>query len=279
MGRERRVHTVERLFRPDNCWGLSGFCPGPGENGGYRLYVDQKLVFDNWEAWYSFLGQTRLRLQLGPHQVELDYFVDRGWGKTKVRLGIVSPETVVAPEAKSLAARADAVVVVVGFDQATEGESADRAFPLPPGQDELINQVAATNKNTIVVNKSGGGINMSAWVAKVPALLQAWYPGEEGGTALAQLLFGEYSPSGRLPISFERRWEDNATHNSYYPQEAKNISYSEGVFVGYRHFDKTASSRGSPSAMGSPRQPLRTRIWASPLRRFQPTIRLWSASM
>jgi beta-glucosidase len=119
-------------FAPTTAGDYLVFVQGLGENGGYRLYVDQKLVFDNWEAWYAFLGQTRLRLQPGPHQVELDYFVHRGWGKTKVRLGIVSPETVVAPEAKSLAARADAVVVVVGFDQATEGESADRAFALPP---------------------------------------------------------------------------------------------------------------------------------------------------
>jgi len=215
------------------------FVQGPGENGGYRLYVDQKLVFDNWEAWYAFLGQTRLRLQPGPHQVELDYFVHRGWGKTRVSLGIVSPETVVTPEARSLASRADAVVVVVGFDQANEGESADRAFALPPGQDELISEMAATNKNTIVVNTSGGGVDMSAWVARVPALLQSWFPGQEGGTALAQLLFGEYSPSGRLPITIERRWEDNAAHDSYYPREGKNVSYSEGVFVGYRHFDKT----------------------------------------
>jgi beta-glucosidase len=226
------------------------FVQGPGENGGYRLYVDQKLVFDNWESWYAFVGQTRLRLQPGPHPVELDYFVHRGWGKTRVRLGILSPETVVEPEAKSLASRADAVVVVVGFDQASEGESADRTFALPPGQDELISQMAATNKNTVVVNTSGGGVDMSAWVARVPALLQSWYPGQEGGTALAQLLFGEFSPSGRLPITVERRWEDNAAHDSYYPREGKTVSYSEGVFVGYRHFDKTGIKALFPFGYG-----------------------------
>jgi beta-glucosidase len=72
----------------------------------------------------------------------------------------------------------------------------------------------------------------------VPAYFQAWYAGQESGTALSQLLFGDFSPSGRLPVTFEKRWEDNATFHSYYPQEGREIKYSEGVFVGYRHFDK-----------------------------------------
>jgi beta-glucosidase len=87
---------------------------------------------------------------------------------------------------------------------------------------------------------SGGGVDMSGWVDHVPALLEAWYPGQEGGTAVAQLLFGDFDPSGRLPISIERRWEDNATHDSYYPKNGSNkVEYTEGVFVGYRHYDKS----------------------------------------
>ena len=88
-----------------------------------------------------------------------------------------------------------------------------------------------------------------------PALLHAWYPGQEGGRALAQILFGEVSPSGKLPVSFERRWEDNATYNSYYEPEIGlkqsgdardpsgaahgHVAYKEGIYLGYRHFDKT----------------------------------------
>ncbi|HYL15485.1 MAG TPA: glycoside hydrolase family 3 C-terminal domain-containing protein, partial [Terriglobales bacterium] len=224
---------------------------GPGENGGYRLYVDQKPVFENWNAWYAFVGQTRMRLEPGSHQIELEYFVHRGWGKTRVRLGIISAEAVVEAEAKSLASRADAVVVAVGFDQASEGESADRTFTLPPGQDELISQMAAANRKTIVLNTSGGGLDMSTWIDRVPAVLQSWYPGQEGGTALAQLLFGEYNPSGRLPISVERRWEDNAAHDSYYPKGGgKKVAYTEGVFVGYRHYDKTGIKPMFPFGYG-----------------------------
>jgi len=216
------------------------FVQGPGENGGYRLYVAKKPVFDNWKQWYAFVSEVSIPLAAGPHQIELDYYVHGGWGKTTVNLGIARPETLVTPEAKAVASRVDAVVLAVGFDPSTEGESGDRTFRLPPGQDELINQIAAANKNTIAVVTSGGGVDMTGWVDHVPALFEAWYPGEEGGTALAQLLFGEFAPSGRLPISMERRWEDNAVHDSYYPKEGeKKVEYTEGLFVGYRHFDKS----------------------------------------
>jgi beta-glucosidase len=82
-------------------------------------------------------------------------------------------------------------------------------------------------------------MDMQPWIDQVPALMHGWYSGEQGGTALAQLVFGDYSPSGRLPISLERRWEDNAAYKSYYPNDGpKRIKYTEGVFVGYRHFDQ-----------------------------------------
>ncbi len=92
---------------------------------------------------------------------------------------------------------------------------------------------------------------MQPWLDRVPALFEAWYPGQEGGTALAQLLFGDYSPSGKLPISFERRWEDSAVHDSYYPQGTeKKVIYSEGLFLGYRHFDKTGVKPLFPFGFG-----------------------------
>src|SRR5208337_1591933 len=102
---------------------------------GYRLYIDQKLVIDNWSQWYAFVGEVPVTLTVGPHLVELDYRANKGWGKTTANLGIVRPETLVTPEAKALAARADAVIVAAGFDTESEGESGDRTFRLPPGQD------------------------------------------------------------------------------------------------------------------------------------------------
>jgi beta-glucosidase len=81
---------------------------------------------------------------------------------------------------------------------------------------------------------------MTQWIDSVPAVLHAWYPGQEGGTALAQILFGDYSPSGKLPASFERRAEDNPTFHSYYPAKGETrVQYSEGVFLGYRRFDRS----------------------------------------
>jgi beta-glucosidase len=227
------------------------FAQGPGENGGYRLYVDKKLVFDNWTQWYAFVSETSMDLTAAPHEIEMDYYAKGGWGKTFANLGIVQPERLITPEAKALAAKADAVVLAVGFDAADEGESSDREFQLPPGQDELVREITAANKNTVVVLTSGGGVDMTAWIDQAPALLQAWYSGQEGGTALAQLLFGDVNPSGRLPISIERRWEDNAVYKSYYPKPGdKKVEYKEGVFVGYRHFDKSGSKPLFPFGYG-----------------------------
>ena len=129
-------------------------------------------------------------------------------------------------------------MVAVGFDPESESEGSDRTFRLPPGQDELIEKMAAANKRVIVVITSGGAVDMNAWVDWIPALLEAWYPGQEGGTALAQIIFGDVNPSGRLPVSFERRWEDNPVHDSYYPEPGSNrVVYKEGIFVGYRRYD------------------------------------------
>ena len=239
------------FFTPSAPGEYLAFVQGPGENGGYRLYIDKKLVIDDWTQWYAFVGEASITLTAGPHQVELDYRANGGWGKTTANLGIVRPETLVTAEAKALAARSDAVILAPGFDTESEGESGDRMFRLPPAQDALINQIAAVNKNTIVVVTSGGGVDMTAWVDRVPALLEAWYPGQEGGDALAQLVFGDFNPSGRLPISIERRWEDNAAHDSYYPRDGgKKVEYTEGVFVGYRHFDKSTTKPLFPFGYG-----------------------------
>ena len=227
-------------FTPQAAGNYLVFVQGPGENGGYRLYIDKKLVFDNWKQWYAFVSEASMNLTPGPHQIEMDYYAKGGWGKTMADLGIARPEDLVSPNAKALASRADAVVLAVGFDAEDEGESSDREFQLPPGQVELIREITAANKNTVVVLNSGGGVDMTGWVDHVPALFEAWYSGQEGGTALAQLLFGDHDPSGKLPISIERRWEDNAVHDSYYPKPGhKQVVYKEGVFVGYRYFDKS----------------------------------------
>ena len=111
--------------------------------------------------------------------------------------------------------------------------------------------MAAANKNTIVVMTSGGSVDMNAWVDRVPALVEAWYPGQQGGTALAEVLFGDVNPSGRLPVTFERRWEDNPVHDSYYPEAGtKRVVYKEGVFVGYRGYEHAGTKPLFPFGFG-----------------------------
>jgi beta-glucosidase len=239
------------FFTPNVPGQYLAFVQGPGESGGYRLYIDKKLMLDNWTEWYAFVGEVPVTLAGGPHEIEMDYRAERVWGKAVANLGIVRPETLVSAEAKTLAARADVVIVAAGFNPESEGESGDRMFRLPPAQDELINQIAGVSKNTIVVVTSGGGVDMAPWVDHIPALLEAWYPGQQGGDALAQILFGEFNPSGRLPISIERRWEDNASHDSYYPKAgSKKVEYNEGIFIGYRHFDKSSTKPLFPFGYG-----------------------------
>jgi beta-glucosidase len=139
----------------------------------------------------------------------------------------------------------------VGFDPATESEGWDRTFGLPPGQDELVRQVAAANKNTVVVLTSGGAVDMSRWIDQVPTVIETWFPGQEGGTALGEILFGLTNPSGHLPATFERALQDNPTFNSYYPNAGTlQVPYSEGVFVGYRGYDKNGTKPLFPFGYG-----------------------------
>jgi beta-glucosidase len=209
---------------------------GARERSGYRLWLDDKLVIDQWENGVAALNYASVPMKAGStHAVKLEYWRKRA---ASIALAIAETSTMVDAQAKAIATQANAVVVAAGFEPSIETEDVDRSFRLPPGQDELIEAMLAANKKVIVVMTSGGNVDSSQWVARVPAYLQAWYAGQESGTALAQLLFGDVSPSGRLPVTFEKRWEDNATHGSYYPQQGREIKYTEGVFVGYRHFDQ-----------------------------------------
>ena len=225
-----------------------------GENSGsYRLYVDDKLLLDNWSENRALVNYITLPFDNTAHKVVLEHKGRQGVGPfgARLRLGIVRHGQFVSEEAKKLAAKTDAVVVAVGFDQDTESEGADRTFKLPPGQEELIQELAAINKKTIVVVTSGGSVDMNAWIDRVPALLEAWYPGQQGGTALAEILFGEVNPSGRLPVTFERRWEDNPVHDSYYPEAGtKRVVYKEGVFVGYRGYERAGTQPLFPFGSG-----------------------------
>ncbi len=148
----------------------------------------------------------------------------------------------------------DAVIVCVGFNPESEGEAFDRPFSLPKNQNLLINEVSKLNRNIIITINAGGGVHMP-WIDKIKALLFTWYPGQAGGEALGKIIFGKKNPSGKLPISIEKEWKDNAAYRSYNadhavsgakpfytlygkPHKVEQMDYREGIFTGYRHFDK-----------------------------------------
>lgn len=210
-----------------------------GDRGGYyRVLINDELVFDSWTLNRAIVDYVTLELAAGTHKVVLEHRGRQKWPGDRMQLAISRHGDRVSETAKAMAATADAIVVAAGFDESTESEGADRSFRLPPGQDELIAAMLAANDKTVVVMTSGGAVDMDAWIDEVPAVLQAWYPGQEGGTAIAEILFGAVNPSGRLPATFERRLDDNPAYAHYYPRHGTlEIEYGEGIFVGYRGFD------------------------------------------
>lgn len=140
--------------------------------------------------------------------------------------------------AADLAAKSDIAVVVVGMDNNYQGEDLDAASPnLPGDQDKLIQAVTAANKNTIVVLNNGSPVLMDKWLAKVPGLLEAWYAGQDTGTAVGEILFGDVNPSGKLADTIAAKREDYSDWPNY-PGANGKVLYAEGIYVGYRHFDK-----------------------------------------
>jgi beta-glucosidase len=140
-------------------------------------------------------------------------------------------------QAVEAAAQSDLAVVVVGRYSKLEAESFDvKTMDLPAGQDELIEAVEKANPRTIVVLNSGDPVTMTKWIAQTPALLEMWYGGQEGGHALAAILFGDANPSGKLPVSFPKKFEDSPA-SANYPGVNLKVNYAEGIYVGYRYYD------------------------------------------
>jgi beta-glucosidase len=172
-------------------------------NDGYRLYIDDRLIIDNW-AKRSY-GARLVDAAFAPgtrHALRLEFF--ESTGPARVRLvwsaGAADDWRAQIDSAVAVAGRSDVAIVVAGLE---EGEFRDRAFlSLPGHQEELILAVAATGKPVVVVLVGGSAITMSRWLDEVDAVIDVWYPGEEGGNAVADVLFGDYNPAGRLPVTF-----------------------------------------------------------------------------
>jgi beta-glucosidase len=172
-------------------------------NDGYRLWLDGELAIDNWrkQSYRTLLADVELEAGR-TYDLRLEYF--ESTGNARLRLvwdaGVAADWRARIDSAVAAARASDVAIVVAGIE---EGEFRDRAFlSLPGHQEQLILDVAATGTPTVVVLVGGSAITMGRWIDAVDAVLLAWYPGEEGGHAVADVLFGAVSPAGRLPITF-----------------------------------------------------------------------------
>lgn len=169
---------------------------------GYRLWIDGRLLIDSWKKESYRLRTSPLKCVKGrEYDIRLEFFESRG--NAQVRLvwdaGIAGAGGRIR-DAVQAARRCDAVVVVAGIE---EGEFRDRAdIGLPGRQAEMIRRIAETGKPVVVVLVAGSAVTMSDWIDSADAIVDAWYPGEVGGVAVADVLFGGYNPGGKLPITF-----------------------------------------------------------------------------
>ena len=207
--------------------------------GQSRLSLDDEFLIDNWDNRAGGREQTASRLLAAGQKIRIQ--VDYRWEGSDdwrwLRIGHLPP-TAQDPigEAVALARESDVVIVVAGLTNEWESESFDRInMQLPGSQDDLIEELARANPNTVVVLNAGSPLLMP-WAERVPAILEQWYNSQECGNALADILFGDVNPSGKLPTTFPVRYEDNPAFPNY-PGEDGKVSYREGLFVGYRHYD------------------------------------------
>ena len=234
----------------------------------YKVSVDGKEILSQDQVEGQHPESASIDLTAGQTvQVIADYLP--GFVGNRFGLGIVSEADMIAEEVKQFASTADAVVVSVGFNPSTESEGLDRTFSLPWGQDALIEAATAANPHTIVTLTGGGGMDTRRWLDKVPALVHTWYPGQEGGTAVAEVLFGKHDPEGKLPVSFDRSWEDNPSYKDYYPTPGADtslhvtevghppvdyviphVNYGDKLMVGYRYWTTTGKHPLFPFGFG-----------------------------
>lgn len=221
--------------------------------GFSRLFVDNSLLLDNWSDWepgesYFGSGSTvkvgSVPLEAGEHTLRLEYAPKTGgaFGLSAWRVGMFKPlgEDAIG-RAEALAAESDVAIVCVGLNGEWETEGNDRAdMELAGRQNELVSRVAAANPNTVVLLQTGAPVTMP-WLEEVAAVVQLWYPGQECGNAAADVLLGDVNPSGKLTQTFPARLSDSPVMDgqaSTYPGENGQVFYREGIFIGYRHFEK-----------------------------------------
>ena len=227
-------------------------------NDGHRMYLNGKKIFDRWHRDSNQNSYTFVEFKAGEVYKFVIEHVNRGGS---IGLGTIFQPAVVEDAATIKAlTEAECVVVCLGHNNFTEKENSDRTFELPNGQLDYLNMVLKHNKNVVVVLNGGGAIEMASWMSNVKAVLMAWYPGQQGGLAISEIITGKISPSGKLPISIETKIEDNPCSANYHENVDRvrskkinphaRVEYREGLFMGYRGYEKTGVKPLFPFGFG-----------------------------
>lgn len=210
---------------------------GLRSDDGSRLTVNGKRIVDNWGGHPPTLKTGEVELKAGvPTDIRIEYYESILGASIELLWARIDKDAI--KKAREAAKNADAVIVMVGDTEGDETEGNDREkLTLPGNQTVLIQQAVAANPHTVVIVGTGAPILMEPWLQRTPSVLQSWFSGQESGHALVDVLFGDVSPSGKLPMTIAKR-EADYSDSGHFPGKNGQVEYAEGIFVGYRHFDK-----------------------------------------
>ena len=239
-------------YKPEKSGKYLLLAAASGEDA-YTVKVDGKQLIEQPHREGQIPLSATIELTAGqPIHISADY-VPYTPG-VRLSLGLGTEDSLISEDTLRLAKSADAVVLSVGFDGDTESEGYDRTFELPWGQDALIDAVSAANPKSVVVYTGGGATDTRRWLNKVPAFLMTYYPGQEGGTAVAEVLLGKRNPEGKLPVTFDRDWKDNPSYPYYYSQKEadgiEHVQYKDKLMVGYRYWTTSGKHALYPFGYG-----------------------------
>lgn len=203
---------------------------------GVRLYINNKLMLENWDDHAPEPDKASITLEKDKlYDFRLEFY-ENGGGAV-IKLGWQLPDSNIFTEAIETAKNSDAAILFVGTSENIESEGFDRNdINLPDLQDKLIEEVTKVNKNVVVVITSGSPVTMDKWINEVDGVIESWFGGQEMSRAIYDVLTGTVNPSGKLPVSFPKKWEDCSAYKLYKAQDSVTV-YSDGIYVGYRHFD------------------------------------------
>lgn len=210
---------------------------------GSWLWINGELIIDNGGQHAEIQKSATIPMTAGKeYDIKIEYY--EGGGGAVMRFGWVNPnpsdeeKMPTIEEAVAAAKNADVAIVCVGNTQWNEGEGVDvKNFEMDYNQEKLVQEISKVNPNTIVVVYGGVPVLMKNWIGRTKGVLAAFYPGQEGGTALAQILFGEVNPSAKLPFSYIQEKLESPAFNGYMNPDLK-VKLDEGIFTGYRYYEK-----------------------------------------